>query len=540
MRPTASLLDLSRQLWRRGLTCATALALAVAPVPRSVWAQGSIAAPPPELPTLGEVAADELSPANERRLGESIMRQAVRDPTYLPDPDATEYLNGIGYRLVASSPARYTDFGFFLVRDAMINAFALPGGFIGVHTGLILAAQSESELAAVLAHEIGHVEQRHIARMLAKQKDGTAIAIGALLLALLAARSNSSSSSDLTQAAILGGQAAAVQQQLNFSREAEREADRVGFQILVDAGFDARAMVTFFGRMQQGSRIYESGTAPSYLRTHPLTVERISDIQTRVRETRTRQRADSLDFNLVRARLRVLQDPTLQGARDAEVHFSTQIRDKSAGSEIAAHYGLAVARLRQNQPQQALEAALSARKLAGTQVSPMLDKVVTESQFAAARTPEGRASALAKARDATGRFPLSRLATLHYVDLLQRDSKHDVAVAYLREQLALPRSDSSFFSLLARSYAELGQRTLQHQAVAEAYVLLGAPTAAVEQLQLARKANDADFYVLSEVDARMRQLTQQLKEQRAEMLRQGQRVPDEGPSRRPLGTAEAR
>ncbi|MCS7101190.1 MAG: M48 family metalloprotease, partial [Burkholderiaceae bacterium] len=113
-----------------------------------------------ELPALGDAAADDLSPANERKLGEAIMRQAQRDPSYLPDPDATEYLNTLGYQLVAASGARHMDFSFFVVRDPMLNAFALPGGFIGVHTGLVLAAQSESELAAVLAHEIGHVEQR--------------------------------------------------------------------------------------------------------------------------------------------------------------------------------------------------------------------------------------------------------------------------------------------------------------------------------------------------------------------------------------------
>lgn len=513
----------------RVLSLAIALSLVVAPAPRIAVAQD---APAPELPTLGEVASDDLSPANERKLGEAIMRQAVRDPTYLPDADATEYLNALGYQLVAASPARHMDFGFFFVRDPMLNAFALPGGFIGVHTGLILAAQSESELAAVLAHEIGHVEQRHIARMLAKQKDATAIAIGALLLALLAARSNSSSSGDLTQAAILGGQAAAVQQQLNFSREAEREADRVGLQILVAAGFDARAMAAFFGRLQQNSRIYESGAAPAYLRTHPLTVERISDMQTRVREQRVRQRADSLDFNLVRARLRVLQDPTLQGARDAQQHFATQIRDRTAASEPAAQYGLATALLRLNEPQKAYEAAQAARRLARQQPSPMLDKLVSEARYAAARTPSEREAAIAQARDATTRFPLSRLTAIHYVDLLQRDNLHDTVVAYLREQLALPRSDSTYFSLLARSYAELGQRTLQHQAVAEAYLLMGSAPAAVEQLQLARKAADADFYVLSEVDARLRQLNQQLKEQREELARQGRRPPEDEPRKR--------
>ncbi len=478
-----------------------------------------------ELPTLGEVAADDLSPANERKLGEAIMREAQRDPLFLPDPDTTDYLASVGYRLVAASPARHMDFTFFAVRDPMLNAFALPGGFIGVHSGLVLAAQSESELAAVMAHEIGHVEQRHIARMLAKQKESTAIAIGTLLLALLAARSNSSSSGDLTQAAILGGQAAAIQQQLNFSREAEREADRVGFQILVDAGFDATAMAGFFGRLQQGSRIYESA-APAYLRTHPLTVERMGDIQTRVREARTRQRADSLDFHLTRARLRVLQGESVQGSRDARAHFAGQLANKTASSDVAAYYGLALANLKLGDAPLALENARSARKLVRAP-SAMLDKLVSLASFAAAKSPQEKSQALALAREATARFPVSRLTALNYVDLLYRSEQHDETIAFLREQLAIARNDAKYFELLARSYAQLNRRTLQHQAIAEVYAMAGALPPAIEQLQLARKAADADFYVLSEVDARMRQLTQQLKEQRDELARQGRKPPEE-------------
>ncbi len=480
----------------------------------------------PELPTLGEVAADDLSPANERKLGEAIMRQVVRDPSYLPDPDSTEYINALGYQLVSASAARYLDFNFFVVRDPMLNAFALPGGFIGVHSGLVLTAQSESELASVLGHEIGHVEQRHIARMLARQKESTAIAIGALLLALLAARSSSASGGDLTQAAIFGGQAAALQQQLNFSREAEREADRVGFQTLVDAGFDARAMATFFGRLQQGSRLYESA-APAYLRTHPLTVERISDIQTRVREARVKQRADSLDFALIRARLRVLQDPSVQGLRDSQTYFADQLRNKTAALEAAAQYGFALASLKLGQYDLAAQAAQAARRLVRAP-SATLDKLVSETRYAAAKTAEERDAAITLAREAAQRFPLSRLSAMHYVDLLQRSERHGDAIAFLREQIALPRSDTNFYAGLAKSYAALDRKTLHHQAVAEAYVLLGAATAAVEQLQLARKAADADFYVLSEVDARIRQLQQQLKEQREEALRQNRRPPEEG------------
>lgn len=474
-----------------------------------------------ELPTLGDVAVDELSPANERKLGEAIMRQALRDPAYLPDPDATEYLNDLGYRLVAVSGARHMDFSFFVVRDPMLNAFALPGGFIGVHTGLVIAAQSESELAAVLGHEIGHVEQRHIARMLAKQRESTAIALGALLLALLAARSNSSSAGDLTQAAILGGQAAAIQQQLNFSREAEREADRVGFQILTAAGFDASAMVAFFTRLQQGSRIYESA-APAYLRTHPLTVERIADMQNRLREVRTRQRADSLDFLLARARLRVLQDESVQGLRDARAFFAGQLTNRTTPSEAATYYGLALANLKLGDARLALEQAQAARKRAAT-ATPMLDKLYAQARFAAAATPQERDDAIRFAREATTRFPVSRLTALNHVDLLQQAGRHEEVIAYLREQIALPRGEPKQYELLARSYAAMNRRTLQHQATAELYVALGATPAAIEQLQLARKAADADFYVLSEVDARLRQLQQQLKEQREALARSGRR-----------------
>jgi predicted Zn-dependent protease len=507
----------NRSLFRAiALTVATTLTTPpIVVAPATAWAN--------ELPSLGEAGADDLSPANERKLGESIMREVVADPLYLPDPDTIEYLNKLGYQLVSASNARAMDFNFFCVKDPMINAFALPGGFIGVHSGLILIAQTESELAAVIGHEIGHVEQRHIARMLAKQRESTALAIGALLLALLAARSNSSSAADLTQAAILGGQAAAIQQQLNFSREAEREADRVGFQTLQGAGFDVTAMATFFGRMQQSTRIYESA-APAYLRTHPLTTERIADIQTRVREVRAKQRPDSLDFQLVRARLRVLQDDSTQGLRDARGIFAGQLANKATPSDVASYYGLALANLKLGDNALALENIVAARKRAGTGTA-MIEKLYAQARFAAAGTPQDRDEAVKFARDTTTRFPISRLIALNYVDMLQFTSRHDEAVAFLRDQLAISRSEPKYYELLARSYSQLNKRTLQYQATGELYALLGAMPAAIEQFQMARKAADADFYILSEVDARLRQLTQQLKEQRAELLRSGKRVP---------------
>jgi predicted Zn-dependent protease len=415
------------------------------------------------------------------------------------------------------SAARTQDFEFFIVRDPMLNAFALPGGFIGVHSGLVIAAQNESELAGVLAHEIGHVSQRHIARMLGRQKDTLAIQIGALLLAILAARAGGTSSGDLAQAAIMGGQAAALQQQLNFSRDAEREADRVGYTTLVSAGYDGRGLEQFFGRLQQGSRLYE-GTAPAYLRTHPLTVERISDMQNRTRNVTFKQRPDSIDFQLVRARLRVLQETTHQGWLDQLDYFSNQLKNRTTTSDAAAHYGMAVAALRLGQNAGALESAIAARR-ATLAPSAILDKIVSEARFAAATTPEERAAALAEARDTAARYPLSGVAVANYIQLLNRSGAHQQAITVLREQNAISRSQPAYYAILARSYEALGRKSLQHQAAGEMYALMGVKTAALQQFELARRANDGDFYTMSEIDARIRELQVEIKREQ-DALRQ--------------------
>lgn len=483
-----------------------------------------------DLPSLGDAGSEELPPLMERRLGEQIMLEVRRDPSYLPDPESAEYLNNLGYKMVAVSPSRSLDFVFFVIRDPMLNAFALPGGFIGVHTGLVIAAQSESELASVLGHEIGHVTQRHIARMLAKQRESTALALGALLLALLASRAGGSSGGDLTQAAILGSQAAIIQQQLNFSREAEREADRVGFQTLVEAGFDARGMEGFFARLQAGTRIYE-GTAPAYLRTHPMTVERISDMQNRTRSLPVRQRADSLDFQLVRARLRVLQETTTQGWRDALEYFNGQLANRTTQSEVAARYGAAVAALRLNMPDVAVQNAQAARRLVPTS-SVLLDKIVSESRFAAARSDTERDEAAKIAQDMASRYPLSTLAANHYVDILFKQNRFSDAVAYLRNQQAITRHQASYHAWMGRAYEALNRRSLHHQSVGEMYALFGAYAPAIQQLELARRANDGDFYTMSEIDARLRDLRIEFKREQ-DALREsgGRRSPDERKAR---------
>jgi predicted Zn-dependent protease len=314
------------------------------------------------LPELGDVSGAAISPADERKLGERIMREIRRDPAYLDDAEVSEYANSLGSRLTARSDSARQEFEFFVVRDGQINAFALPGGFIGIHTGLLLAAQSESEVAGVVAHEIAHVTQRHIARMISQQGQSQLMSLATMAVALLAARSNS----QVAEAAIAFGQAGVMQSQLNFTRDNEREADRVGVQLLDGAGFDPRGMASFFERLQRATRVYEGG-APAYLRTHPLTFERIGDIQGRVEQMPYRQVPDSLDFQLIRAKLRAENDTP----REAIAFFEASLGDRKFLSETATRYGLVASLIRARDYERAKRELVPLRKTA----SPIIENL---------------------------------------------------------------------------------------------------------------------------------------------------------------------
>jgi len=453
------------------------------------------------LPDLGDTAQLALTPQMERRAGESIMRDIrLHDPAYDDDAEATEYLNVLGNRLVSNSQDARQDFEFFLVRDATLNAFALPGGYIGVHTGTIVTAQSESELAAVLAHEIAHVTQHHVARMVSREEQLSAAMLASMALAILARNSQ------LGSAAAAIGQAGAITAQIGFTREFEREADRIGFPILEKSGFDVRAMPSFFLRMQKAGRLYENN-APAYLRTHPVTAERIADAQNRIQGLPYKQTPDSLDFQLVRARLRAGQGTS----RDALAQFEGDLRDKKFSNEIAARYGLAAALLRAQEP---VRAAAELAPLLQAAEHPMLAGL-------AARVKQANGDdkgAVAVLKQALVRYPNNRALNYACIEALQRLGQNREAASLLQEQLkGFPR-DARLYTLQAKGYASLGKRLLQHQAQAEAYLLQGSLPAAIEQLQLAQKSADGDFYQLSSVEARLRalqaQLAQEMKEKK--------------------------
>ena len=242
------------------------------------------------LPTLGDPASEDFGIATERQLGDAIMREIRADPDYLDDPVLLEYLRALWLPLVAQARVRGNinadvearlAWEPFLVRDRSVNAFALPGGYVGVHLGLMAMTASRDELASVLAHELSHITQRHIARSIANSKHQTLLSLAALVVGVLAASRAGNSSADATNAAIVGSQALAAQGQLNFSRDMEREADRVGFAVMSGAGFAPGGMAAMFEKLDQSSRLNDSGGFP-YLRSHPLTSERIGEARARM------------------------------------------------------------------------------------------------------------------------------------------------------------------------------------------------------------------------------------------------------------------
>ncbi|MFY9510758.1 MAG: M48 family metalloprotease, partial [Rubrivivax sp.] len=305
----------------RPTTCALALALALAPM------QAPLAQV--RLPSLGEAAADEFGVGTEKRMGEQIMREIRRDPAYLDDPVLLEFLQSIWQPLLAAARAngnvepdieRQFAWEVFLVLDRTVNAFALPGGYVGAHLGLIALTASSDELASVMAHELAHVTQRHIARGVVNSQRSSMVGLAALLVGILAAaRSNSV---DVANAAIMGGQAAAIQGQLNFSRDMEREADRLGYGLLGAAGFAPLGMAQMFEKMDAANRINDGGNFP-YLRSHPLTVERMSESRSRALFAGPAKPAPPLRHVLMQQRARVLMDTDPQTLR--------RLQDQAAG-----------------------------------------------------------------------------------------------------------------------------------------------------------------------------------------------------------------
>jgi predicted Zn-dependent protease len=479
------------------------------------------------LPDMGDPGGDALSPLDERKIGEQIMREIRRDRDYSNDWPIYDYLNQMERRLMqaakrlqlgganAQGSAAY-DYEVFAVKDPSINAFALPGGFIGFHTGLLIAAETDSEVASVMGHEIGHVLQRHLARSLERQGTNSIIALAGIVLGAIVAASNPSAAAGL----ITGGQALAIQNQLSYSRDAEREADRIGFQILQASGYDVNGAPAFFQRLQKAYGIMDSGV-PSYLRTHPLTTDRIADMQDRARTVQQNRVPSTLEFYLVKARARVEQNSSSSALFDLRNAFESLSKQTTPEKQMEGFYGLALIAQRQGRFDQAEGFLQKARGIAQTILAPgspiqrqSLSFDYTASELALAKgKPE---EALQFAQNTSRAFPLSFSGTVATVHAELKLGHISDAVSLLRSKTKLQPNETIWWELLARAYDQDKKIGLRHYALAEKFATEGAWPSAIEQLKIARSEAGNDFYLGSVIDARLRVFQNQYREEQKE------------------------
>lgn len=491
-------------------------------------AASSLAQPLPEppnqrntLPALGDTASEDVSVGTERRIGDHILRDIRRDPAYIDDPVLLAYTQELWAELVAASRARGNipaelderfAWELFLVKDRSVNAFALPGGYVGVHLGLVAMTATPDELASVLAHELSHVTQRHIARSVAVGKTSSLVSIAGLILGVLAAGRNP----EAANALITGGQAVGAQAQLNYSRDFEREADRIGFSVLTGAGFSAGGMASMFEKLQQASRLNDSQNFP-YLRSHPLNSERIGEARARLGVAGAPAQAQQpLRYAVMRARARVLMD-----TRDASLQRAQEFDSARAvaamatpAEKLAALYGSALASSLRRDFARADGALAAARPLAAgdADAATLVDQLALELLLARADAAGSarQLEALLAAPGASASRPL--LLAQAQQALLTGAGTPAAAKAMDRLQtwVALHREDALAWGSLSQLHERAGQRLRAARADAEAHAAIGDVPGAIERLRgvqrQARNATGGDYIEASVIDARLREL----------------------------------
>jgi predicted Zn-dependent protease len=485
------------------------------------------------LPDMGDPGGDTLSRMDEKKYGEMIMRQIRPDPEYSNDLPIYDFLNQMERRLLQAAKKLQLgganeqgsgayNFEVFAVKDSSINAFALPGGFIGFHTGLITSAESDSEVASVMGHETGHVLQRHLARQMDKQATNTMIAIAGMLLGALAASRNPSAAAGLMQ----GGQALAVNNQLSYSRDAEREADRIGFQILSASGYDVNGAPGFFQRLQKATGIMDNGI-PAYVRTHPLTTDRIADMQDRARNIPNRNVPTAIEFYFVKARARTEQSGNSSQMYDLKNTFESLSKQSAPGKQMEGFYGLALVAQKQGKFDQASSYLQQARNLANSASAPgspiqrqSLSLDITASELALAKGKNDEALQIAQAT--LKAYPQSYAAGAAMMNAYLKLGRTNDAIAWLKARTRVQPNEIVWWSMLSNAYDQAKNIPMRHYALGEKYALEGAWPSAIEQLKIARSSGGADFYQGSSIDARIREMQRQYQE---ELKEQGKNMP---------------
>ena len=417
------------------------------------------------LPDLGSSGISLIGGNTEEDIGRSIVNQLRRSNLLLEDPEITEYLQHLGSRLVAAVDNGQTDFEFFVVKDDSINAFALPGGYIGVHSGLILHTDTESELASVLAHEVAHVTQRHISRRF-QAASGINLKSLAILLGAIALAASGAGGDDVTGALMLG-QGLAMQEQINFTRAQEYESDRLGIKILTDAGFNPRGMVTFFETMQRTQRLQNS-RFPEFLSTHPLSLSRVSEAAQRVQAMgEIGNIRESRAYPLMKARLGVLSE-------QRAILF-----DEDAHDSAASRYARALKLLHDGEAE---TAAAILRELRSEDDSVMHFHVALGNALLQGGNAD---KALDVFENATRLFPDNIPVGLAHANALRHSGQAEQALKLLRDLFNRRNPEPSYVRTLAQTAADANERAESHYYMGEYYLRMGDLGSARIQLQLA-------------------------------------------------------
>lgn len=444
-----------------------------------------------DIPDIGLSASSIISPAQEQRLGRDFIRAVNAQLDVVTDEVLTEYIKGLGFRLAEKSTRPELHFNFFLINSPQVNAFAGPYGYIGINTGLFLLSESESELASVMAHEIAHVTQRHLLRAIEKSQQLSLPTIAASLGAIILASQNP----DAGFAALTAVQAANQQLQINFTRSNEEEADRFGMRVLSDAAFDPRAMPGFFEKMNRQN--YSGHIVPEYLRTHPLTPNRISEARDRAADFSYKQYPNSDDYLHMHARIRAMYSPL---SNDEVTAFAERLDKKKYRNEAAERYGYAVALLRTGNHSEAK-----------TQVGQLLDTNPGYIPYVLLSADVHRATkrndlAIGEYQRVLVKYPGSALASTLLAETLINDQQFTEARKLLMTLKRKAPESASIYQLLAQCEAALGNTVDAYRMRAEYFYLLGDVPSAIQQLVFASKVEAIDFFQLSKVESRLKAL----------------------------------
>ncbi|ALV09129.1 putative Zn-dependent protease [Roseateles depolymerans] len=522
--PPASRREPVRPL-RRCLAALLGAALLTQSVTPSAWAQVN-------LPALGDSVSAEVSISAEKKLGDQVMRQIRPDPDYLDDPLLLEYVQGTFSPLVqaARKLGNISDdtsdrfaWEVFLVRDKSVNAFALPGGYIGVHLGLISMTGARDELASVLGHELSHVTQRHIARSYIGESRNSLLATAGMILGILAAAR--SRSTDGVQAAVLGSQAAAAQASLNFSRDMEREADRVGFQVMTQAGYAPAGMASMFERMEQAYHLMDSGSYP-YLRSHPLTSERIGEARARLGTNGETRVVGTTEHALMAARSKVLMDQRAEAWRQLQGLDAGARQGGAPMDQLAARYASALASIKLrdfSRAETTLKTADAIAGMLGADAGAKRMMVYLHAEFELARgKPAAGMAALEALKDERSRPLLMMKAELAKAD--ERPEVKRAVADSLQTWLSLNGNDALGWQEIAPLWQQLDQPLRSVRAQGEARAAMGDIVGAIDRLRSASRLSrgrDSDQIEASVIDARLRTLVYERRQMLAEMYPRG-------------------